>query len=58
MKILYLHPQSWSGKYGMLTKLKNLGHDVCVLEEWRGARDDVASRPARRFTPDFILQRM
>lgn len=54
MKILYLHPQSWSGKYGMLTKLKSLGHSVCVLEEWRGARDEAASRPARQITPEFM----
>ena len=36
MKILYLHPKAWSGEYPILKKFRELGHDVCVLEELRG----------------------
>lgn len=36
MRILYLHPKSWTGEYPMLVKLRALGHDVCALEERRG----------------------
>lgn len=41
MKILYLHPRSWTGEYPVLLRLRDLGHEVCVLEEDRklpGAR--------------------
>lgn len=36
MKILYLHPRSWSGEYAMLRELGRRGETVCVLEEKRG----------------------
>lgn len=36
MRILYLHPNSWTGEKPILTALRNLGQDVCVLEERRG----------------------
>ncbi|HXC39833.1 MAG TPA: glycosyltransferase family 4 protein [Burkholderiales bacterium] len=49
MKILYLHPQSWSGEYVMLKRLAAMGHSVCVLEEIR--RPPFA---ARRTSPDFM----
>ena len=48
MRILYLHPRAWSGEYPMLKKLRQLGHEVCVLEERR--RQD-ANKPA--LTDDF-----
>ena len=35
MKILYLHPKSWSGEYAMLLRLRDMGHQVCALEEER-----------------------
>jgi glycosyltransferase involved in cell wall biosynthesis len=35
MRVLYLHPNSWTGEYPMLLKLRGLGHEVCVLEETR-----------------------
>lgn len=35
MKILYLHPRAWTGEYPILAKLKELGHEICVLEELR-----------------------
>lgn len=35
MRILYLHPHSWSGEYAMLKQLCSMGHQVCVLEEDR-----------------------
>jgi glycosyltransferase involved in cell wall biosynthesis len=41
MKILYLHPRAWTGEYPMLVKLRQLGHEVCVLEELR--KSDLAS---------------
>lgn len=47
MRILYLHPRSWTGEYPMLVKLRDLGHDVCVLEE------DRALPTARRGSRDF-----
>src|SRR3990172_12661133 len=36
MKILYLHPRSWTGEYVILQALRDLGHEVCVLEERGG----------------------
>ncbi|HCA26492.1 MAG TPA: hypothetical protein DEP05_02425 [Betaproteobacteria bacterium] len=36
MKILYLHPEAWSGEYPILRKLRELSHTVCALEEKRG----------------------
>jgi glycosyltransferase involved in cell wall biosynthesis len=36
MRILYLHPRSWSGEIFMLHALRDMGHEVCVLEEKRG----------------------
>jgi glycosyltransferase involved in cell wall biosynthesis len=36
MRILYLHPRAWTGEYPILRKLRELGHEVCVLEEQRG----------------------
>lgn len=38
MRILYLHPDSWTGEYPLLGKLRELGHDVCALEEKRGLK--------------------
>src|ERR1041384_3533795 len=35
VRILYLHPGSWSGEPVMLRLFRDLGHDVCVLEEKR-----------------------
>src|SRR5262249_44174994 len=35
MRILYVHPKAWIGEYAMLVKLRELGHDVCALEESR-----------------------
>lgn len=37
MKILYLHPNAWTGEYPILGALRALGASVCVLEEKRGA---------------------
>jgi len=45
MRILYLHPKSWTGEYPMLVKLRAMGQDVCALEELRGRQ-----REERRFT--------
>jgi len=36
MRILYLHPQAWTGEYPILARLRDLGHQVFVLEERRG----------------------
>jgi len=36
MRILYLHPNAWTGEYPMLIRLRQLGHEVCALEERRG----------------------
>lgn len=36
MRILYVHPNAWSGEAVILQALARLGHDVCVLEEQRG----------------------
>ena len=47
MKILYLHPRSWTGEYPMLAQLQRMGHQVCVLEE------DRRLPVARRLTKDF-----
>ena len=47
MKILYLHPRSWTGEYVILQALRDLGHEVCVLEE----RRDLERSRAR--TPDY-----
>jgi len=49
MRILYLHPQSWSGEYVILKQLAAMGHAVCVLEEIRRA-----PFTARRTAPDFL----
>jgi glycosyltransferase involved in cell wall biosynthesis len=38
MRILYLHPNSWTGEYPILRKLRELGQDVCALEERRGLK--------------------
>lgn len=35
VRILYLHPKSWTGEYSMLAELRERGHEVCVLEEKR-----------------------
>jgi glycosyltransferase involved in cell wall biosynthesis len=42
VRILYLHPNSWIGEYAMLCRLRDLGHEMFVLEEMRG------KRPGRR----------
>ena len=47
MRILYLHPRSWTGEYPMLVKLRSLGHEVCVLEEDRSL--SAARRHAEHF---------
>lgn len=49
MRLLYLHPKAWSGEYAMLKKLRELGHQVCVLEEARN--EDAAARQIRA---DFL----
>lgn len=49
MRILYLHPRAWSGEYSLLRFLGTRGHEICVLEEWRGER-----RPARFVSQDFF----
>ncbi|MBI3370401.1 MAG: glycosyltransferase family 4 protein [Betaproteobacteria bacterium] len=36
MRILYLHPDSWSGEYALLEHLVARGIEICVLEEKRG----------------------
>ncbi|HZR68602.1 MAG TPA: glycosyltransferase family 4 protein [Burkholderiales bacterium] len=36
MRLLYLHPNAWIGEYAMLAKLRDLGHEISVLEEKRG----------------------
>lgn len=36
MKILYLHPNAWTGEYPILGALRERGATVCVLEEKRG----------------------
>ena len=48
MKILYLHPHAWSGEYPILKKLRDLGHEICVLEE-----DRIKSSPAYHITDYF-----
>ena len=48
MRILYLHPKSWSGELPILRKFVSLGHDVFVLEESRGAKG-----PSRWVTDHF-----
>ena len=49
MRLLYLHPKAWSGEYAILKKLRELGHQVCVLEE---ARNEAAA--ARQIRADFL----
>jgi len=49
MKLLYLHPKAWSGEYAILKKFRELGHEICVLEE---AREPDA--PVRRCCADFL----
>lgn len=36
MRILYLHPRSWTGEFPVLLALRALGHEVWALEEKRG----------------------
>jgi len=36
MKLLYLHPNAWTGEYPILGELRRRGLQVCVLEERRG----------------------
>lgn len=45
MRILYLHPKSWTGEYVMLLQLRLMGHEVCALEEKRALE-----RGARQIT--------
>lgn len=40
MRILYLHPKSWTGESTLFPALRALGHEVCVLEEKRGLAPD------------------
>ena len=47
MRILYLHPRAWTGEYTVLLRLRDRGHQVCVLEE------DRRMPAARRITDDF-----
>lgn len=47
MKILYLHPRAWTGEYPILRRLRERGHEVCVLEENR------RMSTARAVTHDF-----
>lgn len=35
MRILWCHPNAWSGEYKMMRYLATQGHDVCVLQENR-----------------------
>lgn len=49
MRILYLHPRAWSGEYPILKALRDRGHQLFALEEWRGER-----RQAKFFTEDFL----
>lgn len=48
MRVLYLHPTSWSGEYTMLRALAAAGEDVRVLEESRRPGSD-----KRRVSPDY-----
>lgn len=36
MRVLYLHPNAWTGEYAILEEWVRLGHSVSVLEEKRG----------------------
>jgi glycosyltransferase involved in cell wall biosynthesis len=36
VRILYLHPNAWTGEPVLLRALARKGHEVCVLEEHRG----------------------
>jgi len=56
MRILYLHPKAWSGEYPVLATLRGRGHDVFVLEEWRGDAKAKGGRkrPAMFATPEFL----
>ena len=38
MRVLYLHPDSWTGEYPLLVTLRELGHEVFALEEKRGLK--------------------
>jgi glycosyltransferase involved in cell wall biosynthesis len=51
MRILYLHPNAWVGEYAMLARLRQLGHDVFVLEEAR--TKDRVGRGARWVVDHF-----
>lgn len=48
MKILYIHPLAWSGEYAILKKLRERGHQICVLEDNRKLGQ------GRKLTPDFL----
>ena len=50
MKILYLHPKSWSGEYPLLRKFVSLGPDVFVLAESR-----TGAGPARWVTDHYAI---
>lgn len=39
MRILYLHPRSWTGERTILPVLRDYGHEVCILEEKRGMEE-------------------
>lgn len=47
MRILYLHPDSWTGEYALLEHLVERGIEVCVFEEQRGL--GAARRNSRYF---------
>lgn len=49
MRLLYLHPKAWSGEYAMLKKWRELGQEVCVLEEARSG-----NAPRREIRGDFL----
>jgi len=50
MRILYLHPKSWTGESSLFPALRVLGHEICVLEEKRGLV------PGRRVETDYFEQ--
>ena len=50
MRILYLHPKSWTGEYPILRHMRGLGNEVCVLEERRNPE-----RGASHYA-DFFLE--
>ena len=49
MKLLFLHPRGWSGEYVILKKFRQLGLEICVLEEARDKRS-----ATRYLTADFL----